>query len=100
VAYTDQATLAKDATFRGRVQVAIVTAASQIVGESATGDNEVEDKRQYLGIQVLNDSTSFVDRFTWAVVANPAITQASSDNDIQFSVNAAFSDMAGVRAAD
>jgi hypothetical protein len=103
VAYTDQATLASDATFRSRVRVALATAAVQVMGEAKGSFSDTQfGKRQALSYQVLQAAASgaLLEAFVWAVVANVAITSASSDSDIQFTVNASWDDLAGVRIND
>lgn len=99
--YASAATLAADAAFQARVRVAIVTAAVDVMGESKTGlSDTVFDKRQALAHAVLNDSAGYLDRFVWCVVANVAISSASTDSDIQFTVNSVWSDLSGVTVTD
>lgn len=101
MAFTDQATLAKDTTFQDRVRVAIVTSATQALGEAkGSMSDQVYGKRQYLAYEILSNSGGFTERFSWAVAANPAITSGSNDGDIQFTVDSVFSDMAGVTGTD
>lgn len=101
MAFTDQATLAKDTGFQDRVRVAIVTAATNVLGE-AKGEksDQVYGKRQYLAYQILTNSGGHTERFSWAVAANPAVTAASNDGDIQFTVDSLIDDMAGVTGTD
>jgi hypothetical protein len=103
VAYTDQAALAADQTFRDRVRVALATAAVQVMGEDkATYTDTHFGKRQDLAYRVLQAAAdgALLEAFIWATVANVAITASSSDSDIQFTVNAAWDDLAGVRIND
>jgi hypothetical protein len=103
LAYTDQATLASDSTFRSRVRVALATAAVQVMGEDAASYSDTEyGKRQGLAYQVLQAAAGgmWLEAFVWAVVANAAVTGASQDSDIQFTVNASWDDLAGVRITD
>jgi hypothetical protein len=103
VAYTDQAALAVDVTFRSRVRVALATAAVQVMGEDAAGYSDSEyGKRQALAYEVLRSAAGgmWLETFVWATVQNAAITGASLDSDIQFQVNAAWGDIAGVRITD
>jgi len=101
MAYTDQAALAADATFGGRVRVAMVTAAIQVAAEAqGSQDSAVYAKRQILANAVLlNSGSSYLDVFAWAVAENAAITGSSVDGDIQFQVNSVWNAVAGVRAA-
>lgn len=100
MAFTDQAALADDAGFRPRVRVALATAALQVMGEAKEDKTDDEfGRRQALAYEVLRTAASGVllEAFVWAVVANPAVTAQAIDNDIQFSVNSAWGDIAGVR---
>ena len=101
--YTEQAALAADQTFRDRVRVALATAAVQVMGEAKETYSDVQyGKRQGLAFDVLRTAASGVllEAFIWAVVANAAITGASTDQDIQFTVNSTWDDLSGVRIDD
>lgn len=103
MAYTAQATLAADETFRDRVRVALATAAIQVMGEAVGDYSDTQfGKRQGLAYNVLTSAASgmWLEAFVWAAVANVAITDQSSDSDIQFTVNASWDDIAGVRITD
>jgi hypothetical protein len=103
MAFTDQAALADDETFRTRVRVALATAAVQVMGEATDGHTDAQyGKRQELAFDVLRAAAEgpLLEAFVWAVVANPAVTNASTDSDIQFTVNASWGDLAGVRITD
>lgn len=92
----DQAQLATFPTFRERVLIATVQAAKDVAAEAPSGDQRVDDLRNSLAINILNDPEGYMDRFSWAVAANPAITYASNDGDIQFTVNSVIDAIAGV----
>lgn len=99
--YAAQAILAEDESFRTRVRVALVTAAVDVMGEAKGEMSDTAfNKRQEFAHQVLNNSGGYLDRFVWAVIANVAITEVSTDSDIQFTVNSLWADMAGVSATD
>ncbi|GII89629.1 hypothetical protein Ssi03_76190 [Sphaerisporangium siamense] len=101
MAYIDQANLAADATFQLRLKVAMATAATQIAGEAkAQMSDAVYAKRQALAADVLRQPAKWVESFAWAVTSNAAITAASLDSDIQFTVNSMWSDIAGVTGTD
>lgn len=101
MSFTDQATLAADTSFQLKVRVAVVTAAKDVMGEDkGSMSDTVFGKRQQFAFQVINSSLGYLDRFVWAVVANPVITNASSDSDIQFTVNSLWDDLAGVTSTD
>lgn len=103
MAYTDQATLADDTTFRSRVRVAVSTAAVQVMGEDKANYSDVKfGKRQALAYDVLRSAASglLLEAFVWATVQNAAITGSSLDSDIQFQVNQVWDDLSGVRIND
>jgi hypothetical protein len=101
VSYATQAALAEDTAFQARVRVAIVTAAVDVMGEAkGVMSDTVFNKRQSFAYQVISNSNGYLDRFVWGVVANVAITGASVDSDIQFTVNSLWSDMSGVTITD
>jgi hypothetical protein len=103
VTYTDQATLAADQTFRDRVRVALATAATQVMGEAQNAySDEHWGKRQGLAYEVLRAAASgmWLEAFVWGTVANAGITAQSTDDNIQFQVNAVWDDLAGVRIND
>lgn len=101
MSYADQAALAVNTAFRDRVKVAMVTAAVQVQGEDDSSYTEQQyQKRQKLAQSVIRNLNGMLDQFVWVVVANAAITGSSTDGDIQFTVNAAWDDIAGVDAGD
>lgn len=102
MAYVDQYALAKDVTFNQRVQVAMMTAAVQIAAEAKGGaTGTLFDKRQQLATLVLQSGgNATLQWFVWAVVTNGAVTGASLDSDIQFTVNSMWNAIAGVRTND
>lgn len=103
MAYTDQAALAADQTFRDRVRVALATAAVQVMGEDKAAYSDVHfGKRQALAYEVLRAAADgmWLEAFVWATVQNVAITGSSLDSDIQFQVNASWDDLSGVRIND
>ena len=56
-----------------------------------------EQRGGELAFQVLSSSQGFLNAFAMAVAANPAITAASSDGDLEFTVITVWNDLAGVR---
>lgn len=97
MALADQATLARDETFRQRVAVAAVIAATQIAGEARQdGDYDAYYRaREGLAVDVLSNPEGFAIRFAYAVAANPVITADSNDGDLQYTVNSVWDDVAG-----
>ena len=97
MAYTDQYDLSQDAIHRKRVQIAMAVAATQIGGEAqASFTVEQWDKRAQLAADVLRDPLAWIDKFAIAVGSNAVIVVGSTDNDIQFTVDSIWDDMAGV----
>ncbi|MEU8270832.1 hypothetical protein AB0B89_27200 [Sphaerisporangium sp. NPDC049002] len=101
MSYLTQAALASNADFQLKVKVAIATAAIDVGGE-AQGQMSaaVYGKRQALAADVLRESAKWVERFAWAITSNVAISEASSDSDLQFTVNSMWNDLAGVTGLD
>jgi hypothetical protein len=106
MAFTDQYALARpgdatSTTFQKQVHIAMCTAATLIVGEDkSTMTNADWQKRHRYGVAILNDPDSYIQRFLDAVVTNAALGATPSDNDVQFTVNSVFGDLAGVGQAD
>jgi len=102
MAFTTQYTLSQDATFRSRIQIAMWKAAIDISGESRASLGNLQwIKRQALAASVLRSEPSvWIDQFALAVCQNEALSAASTDGDIQFTVNSIWDDMAGVVGSD
>lgn len=109
-----QASLAANPSFRSRVFAAAVKSALQIVGEPNGGVGQPtaaeSARRQQLGLAVLRAAwlaEPWASAFASAVAANATIlaTYAASgeasisDADIEFAVNAAWNDIAGITTA-
>ena len=94
-------TLSQDATFKGRIQIAMTQAAISIGGE-ALGTLKYGQwvKRADLAHDVLTDPDLWVQQFTYAVCQNTDITILSTDSDLEFMVNSVWDDMAGVTGND
>lgn len=91
---SDMTDLATWPPFIRRVTTAAVTAAVNVGAETFDGTNYGLQRRALVK-QVLEDPTLWGTRFAYAVAQNPAITFASSDSDIQFTVNSVWDAMAG-----
>jgi hypothetical protein len=99
--YATQAVLAVDAAFRDRVRVAIVTTGFDAMGENKGGrDDTVFNKRQALAARVLSDSAEYLERFAWGLASIPAISAASTDNELLLAVRSIWDDLSGVIATD
>lgn len=87
--------LAFDTVFIARVQHAMIKAAIAIQAESGATDNHAN--RSTYARQVLNDTNRYGPLFAQGVVTNPSITDASSDSDIEFTVNSIWNAYAGTQ---
>jgi hypothetical protein len=103
----EQVANTQDGDLRKRIRMASVIAAINVQGEAtATHTTAYLSKRADLAKRVLDTAGEgtptdrVASAFVWAVCANVAISPASLDSDIQFAVNAVWSDVAGVTGAD
>lgn len=94
MSFLTQSALASDADFVARVTQAAVTAGKDIQAEP--GDTVGHIKRTDYALQVLRSPQVFGPLFAQGVASNPAITGASTDSDIQFTVNSLWNAYAGV----
>ena len=100
MAFTDQAALARSDEFVYRIRVALCKACIAVISESYGGSGQPSAAQHNLraawATQVLRDPEQPAIRYAWGVVANAAITAASSDSDIEFTVNSIFDAYAGI----
>ena len=94
MAFIDQIALSTDQNFRNRCKIAMIVSAQNVAAEATSTANHVS--REALAKAIENNPDAYVMAFTLGVVANPAITTASIDSDISFTVNSIFNGMAGV----
>lgn len=85
--------LARDAVFVARVQHAMLKAAIAVQAEATNTTNHIN--RSAYARSVLNDPNRYGAFFAQGVVTNGAITDASSDSDIEFTVNAMWDAFSG-----
>jgi hypothetical protein len=92
--------LANISSFKERVYAAVVKAAVDVAAEAADA-SERSRLRRALSARILEnrEGTDYATRFAVAVATNSVITQSSSDNDIQFTVNSVWDAMAGAEPA-
>lgn len=84
--FQDAAMLAEsNAGFRQQVLLAMVTAAVAIANEPV--ETPLHAARAVLATQVVAEPYRFLTSFALSVASNPAITAASNDGDVQFTVN-------------
>jgi hypothetical protein len=96
MALADQYTLSRDATFIKKCGMAMVVAATQVAAEDPAIPYHRE--RSVWATQVLRDPEYYSQRIAFGVASNAAITVSSTDNDIQFTVNAQWNAFSGVVA--
>lgn len=110
MSFLDTAALTRDGEFQERVQVAVVAAALDILGEDPGTSPQASTKRQMLAHRALLDIGSAYGAFTYAVAANPTVVATFADNgrssaaipdgDIAYVVSSVWNDIAGVTSFD
>jgi hypothetical protein len=96
MALLDQAQLARHEAFRDRVLIAALNTAVAVGTEASSGDARKDSLRKTLATNVLNDPAGYVNRFSFAAAADPAISFGSTDNAIVTKVSALWNNIAGV----
>jgi hypothetical protein len=86
--------LARRTSFIERVQAAVAKAAVAVAAE-APDQSERSRLRRSLSVKVLEHSEEYAFRFALAVATNAVITQASTDSDVEFTVNSMWDAIAG-----
>jgi hypothetical protein len=98
--YLEQAQLAENGEFQSRVRQAAITAAVAIMAMRPMNTPqkiEAHSKRAEYAKRLLNDPTGFQRALTMSVLSSPTVTGlATSDSDIQVTVNAMWDAWAGV----
>lgn len=94
MSFVEQMALAASPEFITRVAGAMVKSAIAVVNEAAT--TAYHATRAQWATQVLRDPEHYAKRVACGVAANPVITAASSDSDIEFTVNSIWDAYAGV----
>lgn len=92
--YSAQYDRAVDPIFLKKIEQAIVTAAINIRAEGTAVAGW--HKRSDLAVQVLLSPTTYAALFAKGAASNVAVNDASTDSDIQFTVNSMWSAYAGV----
>jgi len=94
MSFLTQAALAADPTFIARVAQAAATAAKNVMAEAANTNGHV--LRTNMANQVLRSPSSWGSLIAIGVATNPTITGASTDGDIEFTVNSLWDAYSGV----
>lgn len=92
--YVAQSTLAADTTFIARVTQAAITGAKDVMAEAASTNGHA--KRTEFAVQVLRSAQVYGPLMAQGVASNVAISAASTDSDIQFTVNSLWDAYSGV----
>lgn len=83
--------LARDESFRQRVKAAMAVTARDVGSEAgAIHVTYHELRRSAAKYMMLDIDDEMLTAFCWLTASNPVITRSSSDDDIQFTVNAVF----------
>ena len=97
---TENYTLASDDAFIGKVMICVAKAAIAISGEACGGANQPTNgahaKRAAWALEALAAPRAMAEKIAVGVAANGTITGASSDSDIEWTVNSIIDDYAGV----
>lgn len=97
---TEQYALASDDAFIGRVMICVAKAAIAISGEACGGTDQPSNfahaKRAIWALETLAAPRTMAEKMAVGVAANGTITGASSDSDIEWTVNSIIDDYAGV----
>jgi len=85
MALTDQYALATDEAFAQRITLCAVKAALDVMAEAAPSP----ERRAFAGV-ILRNPHGTAQNVALAVATNTAVTAASTDSDLQWTVNSAF----------
>jgi len=93
--------LAQNEDFRKKVKVAMVNAAQNVSSEAVDLVHiSYHTKRSTHAHNILSGPQNYVDSYSYGSTANGLLTEASSDSDIQFTVNSIFDAQAGVMMSE
>lgn len=91
--FSEQFSLSQDQAFIRRIQHTIVKTAVAVVSEAGTVNNHAS--RTTFATAVCRNPEAYANQYSQAVTTNGAITAASSDSDIEFTVNSMWDAFAG-----
>jgi hypothetical protein len=94
MSFEESQALAQNATFKMRVRHAMVKAAVAVMAEDPATLNHA--KRAAFSGAAIDEPERTSARMAMGVVTNPVISGASSDSDIEFTVNSLWNAYAGV----
>lgn len=91
-AFEKQYELATSPAFVQQVQIAAINAAISLMADPVT-----DERLANYCSTLLNSPRSFATNLAFGVAANPAVTEKSSNSDLQWTVNSLMAAYAGVR---
>lgn len=96
--YADNAALAADPAFQGRVRAALHTQAVKV--GLGGWDNDAQ-KAHDMGLltQIISRPTVYTEAFAWAICAHCGITTASTDTQLDEAITTVWPAMSGYLAA-
>lgn len=97
--FLEQVALATDAEFQSRIQQGAITAAVAILADQPANTPQAIAKhaqRAKLAHDVLRVPSNFARPIASAVVTNGAVSAASTDSDLQWTINSMWDALAGV----
>ncbi len=97
--FTGDFSLAHDGQFLNKIAIAVKKVALMVVGEAASGNVTIDDKRHAFGVQVLNGDAN-VQLISENTVAQGTLSQVSTDADIEFTISSIWNDLSGVSSVD
>lgn len=94
--------LATNSSFLTQIEMAMLNAANNIAGETpaSPANTSLDDKRHALTQNVYVGKDTWLVTFAHACAAMGTLSTASTDSDVQNSVNAIWNDLAGVTGAE
>lgn len=95
MAAVDSWQLANDVVFGQRLTVLYTRAAVALMGGGSSGNPDRDQKVRDLCVQIMQSPEGYVRRFAFAVVQDPAITAASTDDQVYTVIAAVFPYVAG-----
>ena len=94
--YESQEKLLADSVFQVKVIQGMTTTALNVVGEAQGENQEANDKRHNLGVEILTNVHTHEDSFRRAIAALGTIDASNADGDFAWGVSTVFNDIAGV----
>lgn len=104
MAYVDDFALSQDETFQNRIRMSMIKIALTVAATAPSTDAVVDQKRNTLAANVLNNPDAYVARITMAAIEEGAgsgpLTSGSTDGNLDTAIAAIWSFVAGVTTRD